>query len=184
MSTKWQPFDIDPPTVHLLELEYKNHGISPYSTYLNETIYKVITDEYASVKSLLNTVRIFDMTNRIANTIGIYKDKTINPKYKNNKIYLYHGTKNRLHSIGGKGKEIEILGFLSTSLNVYTASVYSGIGQNNVGLIYIFEVDDKHSYINFEPATKPSTAGSTDFIGSLIFINSQYHILKCRPVSN
>jgi hypothetical protein len=148
MSTKWQPFDIDPPTVHLLELEYKNHGISPYSTYLNETIYKVITDEYASVKSLLNTVRIFDMTNRIANTIGIYKDKTINPKYKNNKIYLYHGTKNRLHSIGGKEKDIEILGFLSTSLNVYTASHYSGIGINNTGLIYIIEVDNTHSYIN------------------------------------
>jgi hypothetical protein len=148
MSTKWQPFDIDPPTIHLLELDYKNHGISPYSKYLNETIYKVITDEYASVKSLLNKVRIRDMTKRITNTIGIYKDKTINPKYKNKKIYLYHGTKKRLHSIGGKDKDIEILGFLSTSLNIYTASQYSGVGINNNGLIYIIEVDDTHSYIN------------------------------------
>lgn len=148
MSTKWQPFDIDPPTIRLLELDYKNHGISPFSTYLNETIYKVITDEYASVKSLLNKVRIRDMTNRITNTIGVYKDKTINPEYKNKKIYLYHGTKNRLHSIGGKDKDIEILGFLSTSLNIYTASQYSGVGINNTGLIYIIEVDETHSYIN------------------------------------
>jgi hypothetical protein len=148
MSTKWQPFDIDPPTIRLLELDYKNHGISPFSTYLNETIYKVITDEYASVKALLFADRIDKMTNRITNTIGIYKDKTINPKYKNKKIYLYHGTKKRLHSIGGKDKDIEILGFLSTSLNIYTASQYSGVGINNTGLIYIIEVDETHSYIN------------------------------------
>jgi len=148
MSTKWQPFDIDPPTIHLLELDYKNHGISPYSKYLNETIYKVITDEYASVKSLLIADRIDKMKKRITNTIGVYKDKTINPKYKNKKIYLYHGTKKRLHSIGGKDKDIEILGFLSTSLNIYTASQYSGVGINNTGLIYIIEVDDTHSYIN------------------------------------
>jgi len=152
MTTKWQPFGIDVKYGVLGELEtsYKNYGISPYSKYLNETIYKVLTDEYASVKSLVNAQRIQDMTSRITKTVGAYKDETIRPNYKNNKIYLYHGTKNRLHSIGGKGKEIEILGFLSTSLNVYTASIYSGIGQNNVGLIYIFEVDDKHSYINLK----------------------------------
>ena len=152
MTTKWQPLGIDVKYGVLSELEtsYKNYGISPYSKYLNETIYKVLTDEYASVKSLLNAQRIRDMTSRITKTVGAYKDETIKPNYKNNKIYLYHGTKNRLHSIGGKGKEIEVLGFLSTSLNVYTASVYSGIGQNNVGLIYIIEVDDKHSYINLK----------------------------------
>ena len=152
MTTKWQPLGIDAKYGVLGELEssYKNYGISPYSKYLNETIYKVLTDEYASVKSLVIAQRIRDMTSRITKTVGAYKDETIKPNYKNNKIYLYHGTKNRLHSIGGKGKEIEILGFLSTSLNVYTASVYSGIGQNNVGLIYIFEVDDKHSYINLK----------------------------------
>jgi hypothetical protein len=137
-----------------LELNYKNHGIAPYSTYLNETIYKVITDEYASVKSInqgarhLNATEIQKMTTRITNTIGIYKNKTINPNYKNKKIYLYHGTKKRLHSIGGKDKDIEILGFLSTSLSIYIASEYSGINTNNVGLIYIIEVDDTHSYIN------------------------------------
>ena len=154
MSTEWQPFVIEPFVINLLELNYKNHGKSPFSTYLNETIYKVITDEYASVKSInqgarsLIATEIQKMTTRITNTIGIYKNKTINPKYKNKKIYLYHGTKNRLHSIGGKDKDIEILGFLSTSLNVYVASQYSGIDKNNVGLIYIIEVDDTHSYIN------------------------------------
>ena len=150
MTKKWQPFEIEPDVLKLLELDYKNHGVAPFSTYLNETIYKVITDEYASVKSLIQPNRIQTMITRIINTIGVYKDETIKSDYKNKKIYLYHGTKNRLHSIGGKGKEIEILGFLSTSLNIYTASFYSGIGQNNVGLIYIIEVDDTHTYINLK----------------------------------
>ena len=148
MSSKWQPFVITPVALKLLELDYKNHGIQPYSTLLNETIYKVITDEYASVSALQNADTIQAMILRIYNTMGVYKDKTINSAYSNKKIYLYHGTKKRLHSIGGKGKEIEVLGFLSTSLNIYTASFYSGVGQNNVGLIYIFEVDDTHTYIN------------------------------------
>ena len=148
MSSKWQPFVIAPDVLKLLELDYKNHGIQPYSTLLNETIYKVITDEYASVSALQTADKIQAMISRIYNTIGVYKDKTINSAYSNKKIYLYHGTKNRLHSIGGKGKDIEVLGFLSTSLNIYTASFYSGVGQNNVGLIYIFEVDDTHTYIN------------------------------------
>ena len=148
MITKWQPFVIAPVVLKLLELDYKNHGIQPYSTLLNETIFKVITDEYASVSALQTADKIQAMILRIINTIGVYKDKTINSAYSNKKIYLYHGTKNRLHSIGGKGKEIEVLGFLSTSLNIYTASFYSGVGQNNVGLIYIFEVDDRHTYIN------------------------------------
>ena len=152
MTAKWQPFDIDAKFGVLRDLEtsYKNFGIAPYSTYLNETIYKVLTDEYASVKSLVIAQRIRDMTLRITNTVGAYKDETIKSNYNNKKIYLYHGTKNRLHTIGGKGKEIEVLGFLSTSLNVYTASYYSGVGINNVGLIYIIEVDDKHSYINLK----------------------------------
>jgi hypothetical protein len=150
MSTKWQPFGIDEKQGILSELElyYKNHGIAPFSLNLNETIYKVLTDEYSSVKSLIVPQKVQDMTLRIRNTVGAYKDETIKPNYNNKKIYLYHGTKNRLHSIGGKGKEIEVLGFLSTSLNVYVASFYSGIGINNVGLIYIIEVDDMHSYIN------------------------------------
>jgi hypothetical protein len=148
MTNKWQPFEIDPSVLKLLELDYKNHGIAPYSTYLNETIYRVITDKYTSVKSLVHANRIQAMTSRIINTIGVYKDKIIKSDYKNNKIYLYHGTKNKLHSIGGKGKKIEILGFLSTSLSIYIASYYSGVDINNVGYIYIFEVDDTYSYIN------------------------------------
>jgi len=150
MIAKWQPFNIDQVTLKILELDYKNNGIAPFSKYLNETIYKVITDEYASVKSLLMPDRIQAMTLRIINTIGFYKDKNIDPLYNNKKIYLYHGTKNRLHTVGGNGVDIEILGFLSTSLNVYTASYYSGINENNAGLIYIFEVEDAYTYINLK----------------------------------
>ena len=150
MSTKWQPFTITPVVLQLLEINYKNNGVAPFSAHLNETIYKVLTDEYASVKALQRADRIQAMTLRIINTIGAYKDETIMPNYNNKKIYLYHGTKNRLHSIGGKEKEIEVLGFLSTSLNVYTASHYSGISENNVGLMYIIEVDDTSTYINLK----------------------------------
>ena len=152
MTTKWQPFNIDTKhnVLHELETSYKNHGVAPFSTWLNETIYKVITNEFTSIKSLINTFRIGEMELRIQKTIGAYKDETIKSNYNNKKIYLYHGTKNRLHSIGGKGKEIEVLGFLSTSLNVYIASFYSGLNINNVGLMYIIEVDDTHTYINLK----------------------------------
>ena len=88
------------------------------------------------------------MRPRIHSTLGIYKDKQIKADYKNNKIYLFHGTRNQLHTIGGKGKDIEIMGFLSTSLNMYTASYYSGIETTGTGIIYIIEVDGEHTYIN------------------------------------
>ena len=152
MTAKWQPFNIDTKdnVLRLLDINYKNNGVAPFSAYLNETICKVLTDEYASVNALQSADRIQAMTLRIINTIGAYKDETKMPNYNNKKIYLYHGTKNRLHSIYGKEKEIEILGFLSTSLNAYTASHYSGISVNNVGLMYIIEVDDTYTYINLK----------------------------------
>jgi hypothetical protein len=50
-------------------------------------------------------------------------------------------------------KDIEVLGFLSTSINIYTASYYSGVGifngvTPNKGFIYIIETDDRQGYIN------------------------------------
>ena len=147
-AVKWQPFDITPPDIKHLELNYKNNGISPWSKWLNETIFKVITEEYASINSLIHADRINSMRPRIHSTLGIYKNKQIRADYKNNKIYLFHGTRNQLHTIGGKGKDIEIMGFLSTSLNMYTASYYSGIETTGTGFIYIIEVDSEHTYIN------------------------------------
>jgi len=147
-AVNWQPLDMPPPVVQYLELSYKNHGISPYSKWLNETIFKVITDEYASINSLIHTDRITAMRTRVQNTLGIYKNLVLKEGYKNNKIYLFHGTRTRLHSIGGKEKDIEILGFLSTSLNMYTASYYSGIETTGTGIIYIIEVDSDQTYIN------------------------------------
>ena len=149
-AVKWQPFDITPPDLKDLEFHYKNKGISPWSKWLNETIFKVITDDYASINSLTHADRITAMLPRIHRTLGIYKDKKIREDYKNNKIYLFHGTRKRLHTIGGKGKDIEILGFLSTSLNMYTASYYSGIETTGTGIIYIIEVDGKRTYINLK----------------------------------
>ena len=149
-SALWQPLGINQFEQKEIDRFYKNNGISPYSKDLNDIIYKIITDEYASIKSLIDPLKIEEMRLRVSNTIGIYKSKSRKEEqeYSNNKIYLYHGAKNRLHSIGGKEKEIEILGFLSTTLNMYTSSHYSGIGVNNIGLIYIIEVDYTQTYIN------------------------------------
>jgi hypothetical protein len=146
----WQPLGINEFEKKEIDRFYKNNGIGPFSKELNDTIYKAITDEYTSIKSLIDPQKIEMMRLRVINTIGIYKSKSRKDdgEYINNNIYLYHGTKNRLHSIGGKEKEIEILGFLSTSLNMYTASFYSGIGANNIGIIYIIEVDYTQTYIN------------------------------------
>jgi hypothetical protein len=156
-SEKWQPLGITQFEQREIERFYKNNGKGSYSADLNNTIYKVITNEYASINSLKDSQRpqfnflVDEMRERVTNTIGLYKSKTRKTlqEYSNNKIYLYHGAKNRLHNIGGKWNEdIEILGFLSTTLNMYTASFYSGIAVNNVGIIYIIEVDDTHGYIN------------------------------------
>ena len=156
-SEKWQPLGINQFEQREIERFYKNNGKGSYSADLNNTIYKVITNEYASINSLKDSQRpqfnflVDEMRERIKNTIGLYKSKTMKPEqeYNNNKIYLYHGAKNKLHNIGGKWNEdIEILGFLSTTLNMYTASHYSGIAVNNVGIIYIIEVDNTHAYIN------------------------------------
>ena len=145
---RWQPLELFQSSIKTIENAYKNDYTKPYSKWLNETIYKVITDKYASVNSLEIFTRIQDMRMRVIKTIGIYKDETINPAYDNKKIYLYHGTRNRLHNINGMEKDIELLGFLSTSINMYTASYYSGVGKMNNGLIYIIEVDKTQTYIN------------------------------------
>ena len=150
-AVKWQPLELNPMEVNLIDRYYKNNGISPWSRWLNETIYKVITNGYVSINSLVFPQRIQDMKVRVENTIGIYKDKTRDPEYYNKKIYLYHGTKTRLHNIANTyDEDIEILGFLSTSLNMYTSSYYSGAGENVIGLIYIIEVDETHTYINLK----------------------------------
>jgi hypothetical protein len=144
----WQPFEIDKNKLRKIDAYYKNNGISPFSRWLNETIFKVITDEYTSVKSLTYADRIRSMQERVVETIGNYKDLNRKPNYKLNKIYLYHGTRKRLETIVGKDNDIEVLGFLSTSFNVQIASRYCGLNSHNSGIIYIIEVDDTKSYIN------------------------------------
>ena len=145
---RWQPLELSQFSIKGIENAYKNDFTEPFSKWLNETIYKVITDEYASVNSLKVLPRINAMRARIRKTIGSYKDEEKNPTYDNKNIYLYHGTRNRLHNINGREQDIELLGFLSTSINMYTASYYSGVGDTNNGFIYIIEVDKTQTYIN------------------------------------
>jgi hypothetical protein len=85
---------------------------------------------------------------RVMDTIGVYKSMDIDPQYANNNLYFYHGTANRLHTMKDRDNDIQILGFLSTSLNIYTASYYCEVVTKGQGYIYIIETDDKQGYIN------------------------------------
>jgi hypothetical protein len=140
-SSKWQPYGADKTELFKqVDKAYKNYYTQPFSKSLNETIYKVISGESTDVDTR--------MKQRIKETIGIYKDMDKAETYKNKKIYLYHGTNQKLHYMDGKKDDIELLGFLSTTLNIYTASFYSEVGLKGNGFIYIIEVDDKQTYIN------------------------------------
>jgi hypothetical protein len=143
----WQPYGADNTDKFIIvEKAYKNYYTHPFSKSLNETIYKVISEE--------STIVDTKMMKRIDETIGIYKDMDKAETYTNKKIYLYHGTNTKLHNMDGKLYDIELLGFLSTTLNVYAASFYSEAALMKsrdggpYGYIYIIEVDDEQKYIN------------------------------------
>jgi hypothetical protein len=142
-SSKWQPYGVENTAkFRVVDAAYKNYYVQPFSKSLNETIYKVISDEEGTIVN-------DGMMKRINETIGIYKDIDRAVTYTNKKIYLYHGTNTKLHNMDGKLDDIEILGFLSTSLNVYVASFYSeAASMRSSGFIYIIEVDNEQTYIN------------------------------------
>ena len=142
LSSRWQPFNLDDGQKSQIDKAYKNYNKRPFSKSLNETIYKVISGE--------STIIDETMMNRINETIGIYKDMEKDPSYKNDKIYLYHGTDVRLHNKGDMENDIEILGFLSTTLNIQVASLYSRchLQTETESCIYIIEVDESKTYIN------------------------------------
>jgi hypothetical protein len=144
-SSKWQPYGVGVDKVAkfaVVDAAYKNYYVQPFSKSLNETIYKVIS-------GVESTIVDGKMMKRINETIGIYKDMDMAITYTNKKIYLYHGTNTILHNMDGNPDDIEILGFLSTTLNVYAASFYSGAAlMRSSGFIYIIEVDETQTYIN------------------------------------
>jgi hypothetical protein len=147
LSSRWQPFDLDNDTTSIIGKAYKNYNKRPFSKSLNETIYKVISGDESTIVDE-------GMMKRINETIGIYKDMDKVETYTNKKIYLYHGTKQKLNMMLDSKDDIEILGFLSTTLNIQVASLYSRCHlQNNYeteseSCIYIIEVDESKTYIN------------------------------------
>ena len=149
-SYMWQPFGSNKnKEFQALGNAYKNHGISPWSKMLNEAIYKVITKVHSSVLDIPNTQAEKDrLLMRVMDTLGVYKSMDIDAKYSNENLYFYHGTANRLHTMKDRDNDIQILGFLSTSLNIYTASYYSEVVTRGAGYIYIIESDDKKGYVN------------------------------------
>ena len=146
----WQPFGyVKNKLFHSLGDAYKNFRVPPYSKGLNEAIFKIITKAHSSVLSIPNTQdeteRLID---RVEKTVGFYKDLELDPQYIIDNLYFYHGSHNRLHTMEDRENDIQILGFLSTSLNIYTASYYSEVATKGSGYIYIIEADDKQGYIN------------------------------------
>ena len=138
---KWQPLEgISDSEYMKIREAYTNYGKLPGSKDLNDIIYKVIKGE---IEYVVNE----SLKKRLNETIGIYKDATLSST-KNKKIYLYHGTKNRLHSINDGMKDIQILGFLSTSINIHIAEYYAQTKGTNGKIIYIIEVDGEQKYIN------------------------------------
>jgi hypothetical protein len=148
--SRWQPFGYDKNKLfQALGDAYKNFRVPPYSKGLNEAIFKIITKAHSSVLSISNTQdeteRLID---RVEKTVGFYKDLELDPQYIIDNLYFYHGSHNRLHTMEDRENDIQILGFLSTSLNIYTASYYSEVATKGSGYIYIIECDDKKGYIN------------------------------------
>ena len=158
---KWQPFKLATSNVKLIEMNYKDYNRGALSKGLNIVVSKAITEKnfntdmlyfnakkytYIKITPAEHQEKIQEMIMRIKNTIGMYKDKTINPSYSNNTIYLYHGCLNRKHNITGKyNEDIELLSFLSTSVSAHVAIEYA----QYKGIVYIIEVDNSHTYINF-----------------------------------
>jgi hypothetical protein len=147
---RWQPYGYDKNArLKTLGDAYKNYGVAPFSKMLNEVIYKVISKANSSVLDIPNIDYEKDrLIHRVKETVGVYKNMDIDDQYVNNNVYFYHGTANRLHTMKDRNNDIEILGFLSTSLNIYTASYYSEAATRGAGYIYIIECDDKKTYIN------------------------------------
>ena len=107
----WQPFGAAKNVpFRTLGDAYKNYNVSPWSKMLNEAIYKVITKAHSSVKNIPNTQYETDrLIKRVKETLGVYKDMDISPTYKNNKVFLYHGSGNRLHTMKDRDNDIEVL---------------------------------------------------------------------------
>jgi hypothetical protein len=146
----WQPFGYDKNKLfQALGDAYKNFRVPPFSKGLNEAIYKIITGAHSSVLSIPNTQFETDrLIERVKKTVGFYKDLELDPEYIIDNLYFYHGSPERLHTMKDRDNDIQILGFLSTTLNIYTASYYSGVARKGSGYIYIIECDDKKGYIN------------------------------------
>jgi hypothetical protein len=147
---RWQPYGYDKNSkFKTLGDAYKNYGVHPYSKGLNEAIYKIITDVHSSVLGMpISTLETDRLIERVKKTVGVYKDMELDPQYIIDNLYFYHGAANRLHTMKDRDNDIQILGFLSTTLNIYTASYYSEVASKGSGYIYIIECDDKKSFIN------------------------------------
>jgi hypothetical protein len=146
----WQPFGyVNNKLFKALGDAYKNFRVPPFSKGLNEAIYKIITDAHSSVLGLpISTFETDRLIERVKKTVGFYKDLELDPQYIIDNLYFYHGSPDRLHTMKDRENDIQILGFLSTTLNIYTASYYSGVVTKGSGYIYIIETDDKKGYIN------------------------------------
>jgi hypothetical protein len=123
----------------LKNIENAYKGSPPfYSKNLNlELIHYIQNNDILSDDIHKRLVDIFSFTN--------YKRDDF---YKNDTIYIYHGTNNLIHK--QSDKEINLTTFLSCSFNIYIALNYSTNNNiKNCGIVYVLKINDKIDYINF-----------------------------------
>jgi hypothetical protein len=134
---QYQPFNIT--NTIFIEGAYK--GTAPlFSKDLNQGLQQFILNDIPlgnNVKDRL--IKMFEFTKY-----------NINPSYNPDDIFVFHGTRNIIHS--QNDTEINLLSFLSCSFNIYIAFDYAlGLSGslNNSGVVYIFKIDKTIEYINF-----------------------------------
>ena len=137
----YQPLTLSALTILYIEVSYK--GTTPlFSRVVNEAIQNHLLND-----TILNDATI----NKISKTMG-YINAPNTPGYNKEDIYIFHGTQNLMHS--SRQTEINLLSFLSCSLNIYISINYAtsnltGNNRKKKGIIYIFKVSKDIKFVNF-----------------------------------
>jgi hypothetical protein len=139
---EFQPIVINMMDSLKIETSYK--GVSPlFSKDLNQGLQKFISPDRPVDYFLPSSIE-----KRIQNVLSFTKSY-MKTDYEKEPIYVYHGTKSRIHS-GMKYNSV-LLSFLSTTFNVNTAVNYAtrDIRRGVETFVYVFKVKDSSIYINF-----------------------------------
>ena len=161
----YQSYNIPLPDLLNISKAYKNYGIRPFSTDLNNALSNFVNDPNIEISDEIKTriMKTFDFINQN------YSEKSIN---YDKSIFVFHGTSGKLNSD-------TITALLSTSFNINIAITYASHNINPH--IYVFRINTNTiKYINFNdnlqqllllPGTKIIEKGTLN--------NSNYTFILC-----